>query len=140
MVKLTIRHLNSEAFHNALNKLATYKKFEFKTSYKLYQLMSKIISETRTAQSIYQKWSEEFLEKGPDGKPIASSKEEAAIYGTPYKIKEENKDQFLSKMKEFLDLEVELAATKISPKEMKDFELSPIEFGTLAPIFYLEEQ
>jgi len=138
MVKLTIRHLNSEAFHEALTKLAKHKKFTFKTSYKLSQLLQKIIAETKTARGLYVKWADEFYEKDAGGKFIPASKEETQIYGTPWKIKEGQAEKFLEKMNEFLALEVEFEADRIAADELESVELAPVEVTLLTPIFDLE--
>lgn len=133
MITLSYKQLNSESFNQALGQLAHQTGFSnFQASYNVAKLTRQFHEELKIAREEYSKWTDAFVVKGEDGKPLMSEKPHPLC---PWKIAEGKEEEFEKKMNEFLSHQITLKARPLHIHDLGNIQLSPQQVLALEPIF-----
>jgi len=139
MIKLKLRHLNSEIFQKAITKLTKSASFsDFKSSYNMAKIARKVWNETRTAHEAFTVQVGSFYEKDDKGAFIPASKEQMAVTGSAWKIKEGEEKAYVAKLEEMLDADVEIDCQLVEPSSLDSAGITPQEAIAIEPILALD--
>lgn len=141
MIKLKLRHLNSEIFQNAIIKMTKTAKFkDFKSSYNMSKIAKQVWMETRMAHDTFSEQIKGFYDVDANGAPLRATPEEVAQTGSIFKIKEGKLDEYIAKLNEMLDIDVEIKCWPVDPETIDTSSLTPQEAAVLEPILVSVDQ
>jgi hypothetical protein len=134
MIKLKFADLNNEDFARALIKLSNEPGWaNFQSSYNVAKILRRMKKELQTAREQHFKLLENYAKKDEKGGFLVAKE------GTfPYQIEDDKREEYDSKMAEFLATEVELDCWPIKETDLGSIKLTPSEINTLDPIFDLQ--
>ena len=132
MIKLNYLLLNSNLFKKALVDLSQQKGFrDIKASYNVLKIARVVEANIIKAQREYQTWIKDFIVL-EDGKP---KKAEVPNPICQWEIIPEKKDEFYTKVEEFLKTEINIHVNPITIDELGSAQVSPECLQALEPIF-----
>lgn len=117
MFKISVRTLNNPIFMQHLTNLAGRPMPNFKTSYAIYKIHSKVERELKSLNAVYVK---EF-------RPLLRENSDIPLEGM--------EETYSKKMEEFLGTTVEIARNKVKLSELANSGIAPLTMSVLEEIF-----
>lgn len=130
MLKLKFKNLNDENFSKALAKISVDPGWAtFQAAYNVSKILRRIKNELTSARETHLSILKNYAKTDENGGFLTHKSG-----GFPFEIKEDLKEEYETKMKEFLETEVELDCTTIKANDIGSVKLTPSEIDTLSPI------